>query len=346
MSEPSESGVHRLKVDEVVEETPDAISLVFAVPDGGEFAYRPGQFLTLRVPGEHGGSVARCYSLSSSPHTDSAPRVTVKRVPGGHGSNWLCDNATAGSIVDVLAPDGGFTPKSLDGNFLMLAGGSGITPIMSIVRSVLAGGDGRIVLLYANRDEQSVIFAAALRELAARHPGRLTVVHWLETVQGLPDESSLRALAEPFADHEAFVCGPGAFMDVACGALEPLGFARDRLHVERFLSLAENPFERGGEPEPAEPAQPDATVEVDIDGARHRFDWPRRQRLLDLLLERGIDAPYSCRQGACSACACRISGGEVSMVRNDILEQEDLDDGIVLACQSLPVTDEVHVSYE
>ncbi|WP_243788147.1 ferredoxin--NADP reductase [Saccharopolyspora gloriosae] len=346
MSQPSDSGVHRLKVDEVVQESPDAISLVFAVPDDGEFSYRPGQFLTLRVPGAHGGSVARCYSLSSSPHTDSAPRVTIKRVRGGHGSNWLCDNMTAGSIVDVLPPDGGFTPKSLDGKFLLLAGGSGITPIMSIVRSVLAGGDGRIVLIYANRDEQSVIFAGALRELAAAHPGRLTVVHWLETVQGLPDGASLRALAEPFADHEAFVCGPGAFMDVAAGALAPLGFAGSRLHIERFLSLAENPFERTEQPPAEADGEGDATVEVDIDGARHRLDWPRRQRLLDLLLERGIDAPYSCRQGACSACACRIGGGEVSMVRNDILEQEDLDDGIVLACQSLPVTDEVHVSYE
>lgn len=346
MPQPPDSGVHRLKVDEVVEESPDSVSLVFAVPDDGEFAYRPGQFLTLRVPDEQGGSVARCYSLSSSPHTDSAPRVTVKRVPGGHGSNWLCDNVTAGSIVDVLAPDGGFTPKSLDGDFLMLAGGSGITPIMSIARSALAGGGGRIVLIYANRDERSVIFAAALRDLAARHPGRLTVVHWLETVQGLPDESSLRALAKPFADHEAFVCGPGAFMDVAVAALRPLGFARNRLHVERFLSLAENPFEPAARPPEPDTTQADATVEVDIDGAHHRFDWPRGQRLLDLLLERGIDAPYSCRQGACSACACRISGGEVSMARNDILEQEDLDDGIVLACQSLPITDEVRVSYE
>ena len=345
MSAPRTPESHRLKVDEVVEETADARSLVFAVPEDADeaFSYAPGQFLTLRVPDDRGGSVARCYSLSSSPHTDGALRVTVKRVDGGHGSNWLCDNITAGSTVEVLPPAGVFTPKSLDGNFLLFAGGSGITPIMSIVRSALARGDGRVVLVYANRDERSVIFADALRDLAARHPGRLTVVHWLEAVQGLPEASALQALAEPFADYETFVCGPAAFMDIAAQALKAV--STNKVHVEKFLSLEQNPFEDA--PEPVEASGEDAaTVEVAIDGEQHRITWPRQQRLLDLLLERGIDAPFSCRQGACSACACRINSGEVAMQQNDILEQEDLDEGIVLACQALPVTDEVHVSYE
>lgn len=347
MPKPRTPDSHRLKVDEVIEETSDARSLVFAVPeDAAEaFAYAPGQFLTLRVPADRGASVARCYSLSSSPHTDGKLRVTVKRVEGGHGSNWLCDNVTSGSIVDVLPPAGVFTPKSLDRSFLLFAGGSGITPIMSIVRSALARGGGRIVLVYANRDENSVIFAEALRDLAAQHPGRLTVVHWLETVQGLPDASAMRALAEPFADYETFVCGPAPFMDVTTEALKSV--TRGRVHVERFLSLEQNPFEQEPQPPPAESSgEDDATVEVGIDGEQHRFAWPRRQRLLDLLLERGLDAPFSCRQGACSACACRITSGEVSMQHNDILKPEDLDEGIVLACQALPVTDEVHVSYE
>ncbi|WP_258341233.1 ferredoxin--NADP reductase [Saccharopolyspora gregorii] len=334
--------IHRLKVDEVVEESPDARSLVFADP-GDDFSYRPGQFLTLRVPDEHGGSLARCYSLSSSPHTGAALQVTVKRVPDGRGSNWLCDHVTAGTVLDVLAPDGGFSPKSLDADFLLLAGGSGITPIMSIARSALTAGIGRIALLYANRDERSVIFAEALRHLAAEHPERLVVLHWLETVQGLPDAAALRALTAPFADREVFLCGPNAFMDVAT---EALATAPGRLHVERFHSLTANPFEQDPPTAAEDAAGGSATAHVEIDGDRHRLDWPRRQRLLDLLLDRGIDAPFSCRQGACSACACRITAGEVSMERNDILEQQDLDDGIVLACQSFPVTDEVHVSYE
>ena len=331
--------VHRLTVRRVVEESEDARSLVFEPPG---FSYRPGQFLTVRVPCEP-GPVARCYSLSSSPHLDGGPQVTVKRVPEGRGSNWLCDHVEPGSVLEVLAPDGGFTPRSLDEDLLLLAAGSGITPIMSIVRSVLAAGGGRLALVYANRDERSVIFASALRELAAQHPGRLSVVHWLESVQGLPDDAALRGLAEPFAGREAFVCGPGPFMDAAVRALAPLGLARNRLHVERFASLEGDPFAASA---PAPEAAGEATAEVELDGEKHRFGWPRRQRLLDLLLERGLDAPYSCRQGACSACACRIRDGEVTMLRNDILEQEDLDEGIVLACQSLPVTDEVRISYE
>ncbi|MEU6131212.1 ferredoxin--NADP reductase [Saccharopolyspora sp. NPDC047091] len=334
--------IHRLQVDEVIEESPDARSLVFAAPED-DFSYRPGQFLTLRVPDEHGGSLARCYSLSSSPHTGDALQVTVKRVPGGRGSNWLCDHVTAGSVLDVLPPDGGFGPAALDTDFLLLAGGSGITPIMSIARSALAAGTGRIALLYANRDERSVIFAGALRELAAEHPDRLVVLHWLETVQGLPDAAALRALTAPFADREAFVCGPGPFMDAATDALAA---TPGKVHVERFHSLTANPFEQDPPIAADDGEGGSATAHVDIDGERHRLDWPRRQRLLDLLLDRGIDAPFSCRQGACSACACRITGGEVSMERNDILEQQDLDEGIVLACQSFPVTDEVHVSYE
>ncbi len=354
MSEPGlpEARGHRLRVREVVDETHDARSLVFAVPEqaSGTFAYRPGQFLTLRVPGADSGSVARCYSLSSSPDDDGALQVTVKRVADGYGSNWICDNISAESTVDVLPPAGVFTPASLDADLLLVAGGSGITPVISILKSALARGAGRIVLIYANRDEHSVIFAAELRLLAERHPDRLTVIHWLESVQGLPCSASLRALAEPFTRFDAFVCGPNVFMDATAQALKSLGMPRDRIHIERFLSLEQNPFDADDlnppEPQASDQDQPDAVVSVELDGDRHQLNWPRQQRLLDLLLERGLDAPYSCRQGACSACACRISSGEVKMLNNSILDQEDMDEGIVLACQSLPITDEVDVSYE
>lgn len=356
MTEPTlpESPGHRLEVSRVVEETADARSLVFTVPpeSAEAFTYRPGQFLTLRIPGKTSGSVGRCYSLSSCPYTDEDLAVTVKRVADGYGSNRLCDSVTPGSTVEVLPPAGIFTPRSLDADFLLLAGGSGITPIRSILTSALHRGSGRIVLVYANRDQDSVIFADELARLARAHPDRLRVIHWLESVQGLPDAPALRALAEPFAEFEAFVCGPTAFMDAACAALRDLGLTRDRLHVERFLSLEDNPFERpdssatSDDPAPEQHENERATVGVNLDGEEHEFRWPRDKVLLDLLLERGLDAPYSCRQGACSACACRIESGEVKMLHNQILEQEDLDEGVVLACQSLPVTDEVRVTYD
>jgi 3-ketosteroid 9alpha-monooxygenase subunit B len=332
---------YRLRVREVVQETPDACSVVFDSPG---FDYRPGQFLTLRIPSDRCGSVARCYSLSSSPHTDDVLQVTVKRTADGYGSNWICDSVTAGDELESLAPAGIFTPSSLDEDLLLFAAGSGITPVMSIVKSALASGTGRVVLVYANRDDRSVIFARELAALAARHPARLVVHHWLESVQGLPTAAALTELARPYTAYEAFICGPAPYMTAVRSALSTLDVPRTRVHLERFKSLGANPFEQAA-PAPAGSSRT-ASVKVTLDGTEHRFDWPAETKLLDLLLDRGLDAPYSCREGACSACACRLVSGEVKMLNNDVLEEEDLADGIRLACQSLPVTDEVEISYE
>ncbi|MFD5093124.1 2Fe-2S iron-sulfur cluster-binding protein [Amycolatopsis thailandensis] len=340
------SGPVTVTVAEVITETADARSIVFEIPAEhvSVFAYTPGQFLTVRVPSERTGSVARCYSLSSAPH-ENRVQVTVKRTADGYGSNWLCDNLRAGQEVQVLPPAGVFSPASLDEDFLLLAGGSGITPVMSILKSALEHGTGKVVLLYANRDEASVIFAKELADLAGKHPDRLVVVHWLESLQRRPTEAHLRALVAPYTAHEAFICGPGPFMDAARTVLKDLGLPRKRIHLERFLSLGGNPFEVA-EPVAAEEAETPAKVEVTLDGETRNLGWPRRTKLLDLLLENGFDAPYSCREGQCSACACRITSGEVKMLHNEVLDGDDIAEGIVLACQSLPLTDEVTVTYE
>lgn len=338
-----------VRVSEVIAETGAACSFELAVPDdcAERFDYAPGQFVTVRVPSERCESVARCYSLSSSPHTDRAPRFTVKRTAQGYASNWLCDNVVAGSRLTVLPPAGVFTPHSLDSDLLLLAGGSGITPVMSIVKSALRVGTGQVVLVYANADENSVIFAERLHELSDRYGERLVVLHWLESLLGLPTAARLRGLLAPFAGHHAFLCGPAGFMDTARTALRELGVPRDRLHVEKFRSLSENPFHTS---EPAPAQRPDerspAAVHVDLDGEHHSLSWPVGTKLLDLMLDSGVKAPYSCREGACSACACRLVSGEVKMLNNDVLDQEDIDDGIILACQSLPVSDSVEISYE
>jgi 3-ketosteroid 9alpha-monooxygenase subunit B len=337
----SEVRSYRLRVSEVVPETADACSIVFDSPG---FDYKPGQFLTLRIPSDRCGSVARCYSLSSSPHVDSSLKVTVKRTADGYGSNWICDSVSAGDELESLAPAGIFTPSSLDRELLLFAAGSGITPVMSIVKSALTAGSGRVVLIYANRDDQSVIFAPELATLVARHPSRLTVLHWLESVQGLPSTATLAAMADPYAGYEAFICGPAPFMTAVRAALTDLGLERGRVHIERFKSLGANPFEQAVVTAPSSART--AAVTVTLDGATNRYDWPADTKLLDLLLASGLDAPYSCREGACSACACRLVSGEVKMLNNDVLEDEDLEDGIRLACQSLPVTDEVEISYE
>ena len=362
-----------LTVLDVVEETADARSISFELPEGAEddFTYKPGQFLTVAVPSDQTGVAARCYSLCSSPAGDDPLTITVKRTVDGYASNWIVDNLRKGDTLRVLPPSGIFTPADLDADLLLFAGGSGITPVLSITRTALAQGSGRIVLFYANRDEQSVIFASALTQLAAEHPGRLQVVHWLESVQGLPSQEQLKAFAATYPTYDAFVCGPAPFMKATVDALKELEFPRARRHQEKFVSLGGNPFgdlhdvevaeseinaAETDEQDAAEDAaaaaqtegQPEGPVrlEVELDGQTHTFDdWQPGTKLLEFLESKGVKAPYSCREGECSACAIRLLAGEVKMLRNDILEDEDLEEGIRLGCQSVPVTDEVSVTY-
>ncbi|MDP7725651.1 ferredoxin--NADP reductase [Mycobacterium sp. TY814] len=347
--EPLGDHVLELQIAEVVAETDDARSLVFEAPGDApvpaeRLRYAPGQFLTLRVPSDRTGSVARCYSLCSSPFTDDSLTVTVKRTADGYASNWLCDHAHKGMRIHVLAPSGTFVPKTLDDDFLLLAAGSGITPIMSICKSALSEGSGRVTLVYANRDDRSVIFGEALRELAAMYPDRLTVVHWLESLQGLPSAAALAALAAPFTGRPAFICGPGPFMEAARVALETLKVPAQQVHIEVFKSLESDPFaavkiEDDGDEAPA-------TAVVELDGETHTVPWPRSAKLLDVLLAQGLDAPFSCREGHCGACAVTLRSGKVSMEVNDVLEQQDIDDGLILACQSHPESDSVEVTYD
>lgn len=311
----------RVRVVDVISETADAVSLVLELPPS--WSYRPGQFLTVRA-GEH----ARSYSFSSSPLTGQPPQITVKRVAGGAASNWLCDNAKKGSTLDCLPPGGSFVPESLDRDLLLLAGGSGITPVMSILKSALHQGNGRVALIYANRDIGSVIFAGELKHLER---DRLTVHHWLDSDHGPPTLEAMAKLIEPYKGYEAFVCGPEPFMLMARHLLG------GTVHMERFESLSHNPFARASGPE--------RILQVTIDGQTLRLSWPDGKRLLDVLIDRGLNPPFSCRQGNCGACATRMVHGDVELVNNEILEEEDFADGYILACQALPLTDEVHVDY-
>ena len=338
---------YQVPVAEVVRETGDACSLVLDVPPvlSSVFGYQPGQFVTVRVPSDLCGSVARCYSLSSSPHAGERPAITIKRTDGGYASNWIAEHVAAGTVLDLLPPAGTFCPGSLEGDFLLFAAGSGITPVMSILKSALAAGRGRVVLVYANRDERSVIFGSLLGQLAADSGGRLVVVHWLDSLLGLPSVAALAGLTRPYAalytSGEAFICGPDPYLAAVRSALAGLGVPGQRVHVERFLSLAENPFEDI----PVTTGGTAATLSVTLDGATTRLPWPAGTRMLDVLIEAGLDAPYSCRQGICGACACQLTGGQVEMAHNEVLEAADLADGYILACQAVSLAPEVHITY-
>ncbi len=342
----SQPNAMTLRVVEVVRETGEAHSLVLEPVDGeqGPVDYRPGQFLTIKIPTDRPGGAARCYSLCSSPVRDEKLKVTVKRTADGYGSNWICDNVVEGDELEVLRPSGTFTPRSLEDDLLLVAGGSGITPVMSILKSVLGGGSGSVSLVYANRDEDSVIFRDELIALCAEYPARLQVVHWLESVQGVPTASGVAGLVREHLAREAFICGPGPFMDLAVGVLSDLGVPAERIHVERFSSLQSDPFSAAEVTIDAD--GPSSTVEVSLDGTTTTVSWPQSNKLLDVLLDAGLDAPYSCREGACSACACVLLEGEVDLERNEVLDTQDLAEGIILACQAIPLSERLKVTYD
>lgn len=344
MSAPS---YHRLTVDEVIRETADAHSLRFGVPEHllDDFAYVPGQHLQLHVPHDD-GALPRCYSLSSNPYAGEPLQVTVKRIDDGRASNWICDHIAPGDTLEVMPPAGVFVPRTLDADLLMFAGGSGITPCFSILRSVLTAGRGHVRLIYANRDEHAIIFRDALAELAREHPERLEIIHWLDSVQGYPTQTQLTMLARGWERADCFVCGPGVFMDTATAALHSMGLPRNRVHVERFVSL---PSDADALAEPAAPAAdaPEGPVAltVHIDGRTVQAEGRADQPLLDAFQEAGIEAPFSCRSGACGACMCRLDEGSVTHRNNVVLDDAELAEGWILSCQALPTSSQLRITY-
>ncbi|RKE39854.1 3-ketosteroid 9alpha-monooxygenase subunit B [Paraburkholderia sp. BL23I1N1] len=378
----ADSRFHRLKVADVITESADARSFVFDLPQTlhDAFSYRPGQFLTLKVPCAD-AVVQRCYSLSSAPGIDRAPKITVKRVRDGRVSNWMCDSIQPGDELDVMAPAGVFTPRSLDGDLLLFAGGSGITPVLSILKSALVNGRGMLTLIYANRDAQSVIFSEELRQLGQRHAGRLRVIHWLDSVQGIPQQRHLEELARPWSTQECFICGPALFMENALAAMLALGLPRAKVHVERFASLPDLPAAPGvsglpgtrgatdttgatGAPEArtasAAPELPDvpsaadstdtssvtnAAIETVLDGNTFTFICESGETLLDAMLRADVPAPNSCRSGLCGACMCRVEAGSVNLNANHVLDAADLTDGWTLACSATPASATLRVVF-
>ena len=249
--------------------------------------------------------------------------------------------------MHVLAPSGTFVPKTLDTDFLLLAAGSGITPMMAICKSALSEGSGRVVLIYANRDENSVIFGAALRELAAKYPDRLTVVHWLESRAGPAERGSAGRVGDAVRRPRRVHLRSRAVHGRRRRGDEERGDAR-RSHPHRGVQVAGvRPVRRSGDCEMTDDSdEGPATAIVTLDGETHEIRWPRNAKLLDVLLDKGLDAPFSCREGHCGACAVLKKSGDVEMEVNDVLEQQDLDEGLILGCQARPRSDSVEVTYD
>ena len=332
---------HALTVRDVVDETPDTRTLVFDVPEdlAELYEYQPGQFCTVRVTIE-GRQVQRCYSMSSAPATDEHLAVTVKRVPGGLVSNWLLDRVSPGDELELMPPSGVFCADDRQAPILGFCGGSGVTPVFSIIKQALATGGRPIRLLDANRDAGSVIFSEALDRLAAAHPDRFSVHHHLDAERGYLTAEDVAAFVGRDTDAQVFVCGPTPFMDLVEAGVAAAGVPSDHVAIERFVLV--EPLEA-----PAEPAAPDGTtLVVTIRRQRHELQHVAGDTVLDAARRAGLNAPYSCEQGNCATCMALVTEGSVAMRTNNALTPEEVDEGWVLTCQGVPEGPVVAVEYE
>lgn len=331
------TGGYRLRVAAVIEETAEARSLVLEVPEALQerFRYRPGQFLGFRVACA-GQTLTRCYSMASAPSCDPQPKVTIKRVAGGRVSNWMNQQVRAGDWLQVLPPAGHFClPANADEQrpLVLFAAGSGITPVFSILKSVLHAGTRTVTLIYANRDEASVIFRDQLQDLARAHAQRLEVIHLLDSVQGLLTPAQARQLLRTRRGGEYFICGPAAFMDTVESTLLALGEPRQAIHVERFVSPPDPPSLTADAPAQTD-AQARQSLIVELDGQCHDLPWLPGHTLLQSCRAAGLEVPASCEAGLCGACMCRVEQGHTRLSSNAILSPQELADGWTLACQS------------
>jgi ring-1,2-phenylacetyl-CoA epoxidase subunit PaaE len=351
---------HPLKVAEIVPETSEANSIRFEIPPElrDAFAFKAGQHLTLRAT-IGGEEVRRNYSLCTAP-ADSDWMVTVKRIGGGLFSNWVGDQLKAGDTVDVMVPHGSFTTDfdpARSRHLVAIAGGSGITPVMSLVKTLLREEpNSRFTLLYGNRDSSSVIFLEALAGLKDKHLGRLEIYHFLdqeeqdiELFNGMLNrerlEQAIAALVPDAADVDGwFICGPGPMMDAAEGVLLDRNVAKDRLHIERFT--ADRPA--GAVVKEMAQLQTQAegvTVAVTLDGRTRRIPFTAGN-ILDSARASGLPAPFACKAGVCATCRAKVTKGKVEMAVHYGLTDEEVAEGYVLTCQSVPLGDGVAVDYD
>ena len=354
------SKFHRLAVARVEPETRDAVAITFAVPEAlrEQFRFAQGQHLTLRTA-IGGEDIRRSYSICSAVQ-DGTLRIAVKKASGGVFSTWANDALKAGDTIDVMPPLGHFNvplDAAASRHYLGFAAGSGITPLLSLVKTTLAAEPrGRFTLVYGNRASGTVMFKEELAALKDTYLGRFNLIHVLsreaqdiELLHGRIDRAKADALLAHWVRLDdidaAFVCGPEGMMDAVTAALKARGFPDAKIKIERFA--ASIPKHTHVAQKAAEPGHTECEVTVTIDGATHTFVLDKaKENILEAGLRNGIELPYSCKGGVCSTCRCRLVAGEVDMDVNFALEDYEVARGVILACQSYPVTDKVQVDYD
>jgi 3-ketosteroid 9alpha-monooxygenase subunit B len=340
-------GFHPLRIRRVVRETAEAASFVLDVPAElrAAFGYEAGQFLTFRAH-LRGEVHHRCYSMSSSPSVDDELQVTVKRVPGGLVSNWMIDSLAPGDVVEASVPAGVFCLAPGDGEIVAFSAGSGITPVLSLLKTALATTSRRTRLYYANRDREAVIFDAELDALAAHNPDRLEVVHHLDVERGFVDAGAVAAFVEATAAAEFYVCGPTPFMDIVEGTLLAHGVDADRIHIERFTPAEPPPAAEPGPVAGVDDATTATRVTIELGGRTDSVDHRPGTTILQTARQMGMAPPFSCESGTCATCMAKLVEGSVKMHVNDVLTDDEVADGWVLTCQSVPTSTSVRVVYE
>lgn len=336
-------GFAPLRIKRIVRETPDAVSLVLDVPAdcSARFRYEAGQFLTLRVTVD-GQELRRCYSMSSAPLEDEL-QITVKRDREGPVSNWLNDVAAEGAEIHAAPPEGRFVLRDRSDTVVAFAGGSGITPIMSLVRTALAGSSQRVTLFYANRNRDAVIFADALDRLAGDHSGRLSITHHYDDDSGVVTPASLTSFVDSQSpDTDYYICGPAPFMDTVEATVLGAGVPRDRVHLERFTVAVD----AAAATDASDASETTEQVVIELDRVKSTADYRAGNTLLQTARTAGLRAPASCETGSCGTCMARIVDGSARMLNNDALDDDEVAEGWVLTCQSLPTSRTVHLVYE
>lgn len=339
------------RVDELCD---DAVAVTFAVPADvrADFEFRPGQSLTLRRTID-GLEERRSYSICAP--AGQPPRIGVREVPDGALSGWLVRQVRPGDTIEVQPPSGSFTADlGVPGRHVLIAAGSGITPVLSVAASVLADGRSQVTLLYGNRRAASVMFADEIANLKDRYPARFQLVHVLsrepqevELFSGRLDAGRLRRMLPALCDagnvDHWWLCGPYGMVTDALLVLAELGVPAGRVHRELFY-VEDAPPEQEHHPE--QPVTGSCEATIILDGRRTTAAIPADTAVLDAAQRARPDLPFACKGGVCGTCRARLVSGEVRMRRNFALEQAELDAGFVLTCQALPVTPEVTVDYD
>ncbi|TRX56107.1 ferredoxin--NADP reductase [Fulvivirga sp. M361] len=339
-----------LKVIDIVRETQDAISIVFEQPNT-PILYKSGQFLTL-INTIDGKEVRRAYSLCSSPYTEQHLAVAVKRVENGVMSNWLANNLKVGDTMKIMEPMGAFTvdyDQNNDKHLVMFAGGSGITPMLSIIKSTLDQESHSVItLIYANRNSESIIFKETLERLAEGYQGRLVLIHVLDVAPddwkgyaGLLDQEILTKIFDVLPEHSDttyLLCGPEGMMRTVESFLADQNISKEQLLKESFVASTNTDGAQQ-----SDPGSKIITREVIViyDGEEHKFEVEPSSTILETALDQGIDLPYSCQSGLCTACRGKCISGKVKLDEEEGLSEEETAEGYVLTCVGHPLTDDV-----